>query len=108
MMEVKGAGTGSGVVRHDSDPLRLPLWSSSSELSASWTFLLLSAPLLFAKRDRARATPMVLRQRAHGSKLSRSCRCHVRPELRNSRVMYVTALARRRGDVWGQDGGEDG
>jgi len=63
---------GSGVVRHFG-----PSSSSPSELSASWSFLSLFAPLLFAKRERARAALIALRQRAHGSKFScrlqRSC-----------------------------------
>ena len=47
--------------RHDGDRLRLPLSSSLSELSPSWSFLSLFAPLLFAKRDRACAAPIALR-----------------------------------------------
>src|SRR5712691_8213948 len=75
-MEVKGASaisfdSRSGVAPHDSDTFRLPLSSSSSELSARWSFLLLFAPLLFANRDMAHATPIALAQCARGSKFWR-------------------------------------
>src|SRR5260221_11618411 len=77
-MEVKGASTSrvsfdsrSGVAPHDSDMFRLPSSSSSSELSARWSFLLLFAPLLFANHDMARATAIALPQCARGSKFWR-------------------------------------
>ena len=76
-MGVKGAAAVSwrmvsGMAHHDGDPLLglLPLSSSSLELRATWSFLLLFAPLLFAKHDRARVLPIALRQRARGSKFS--------------------------------------
>ena len=53
-------GSGSGVTRNDGDPPRLPLSLSPSlsELSAScWSFLLLFAPLPFAKRDMGPVPP---------------------------------------------------
>jgi len=58
--------SGSGVAYHEGDPLLLPPSSSTSELSASWSFLLLFVPLLFVNRDRH--TPC---QRERGSKFSR-------------------------------------
>ena len=63
--------SGSCVARHVGDSLRPPSSGTSSELSASWAFLLLFAPLLFAERVMARGAPIALRQRMHGSKFSR-------------------------------------
>ena len=61
--------SGSGVARDDGNLLRLPILSSSSELSISWSFLLLLFALLpFAKHNLARAIPIALRQHARGSK----------------------------------------
>ena len=74
-IQVEGAAavalSGSGVARDVGDPLRPPSSGSSSELSASWAFLLLFAPLLFAERDMAHGAPITLCQRTHGSKFSR-------------------------------------
>jgi len=63
--------SGSGIARHVGDLLQLPLSSPSSELNASCAFLLLFAPLLFAKLDRTCAALIALRQHACGSKFSR-------------------------------------
>jgi len=64
--------SGFGVVRHDGDPPRLLISPSSSELSTSWSFLSLFAPLRLAKSDSARVTPPIaLHERAPESKFSR-------------------------------------
>jgi len=48
-----GLGYGFGIAHRDGDTLRLLLSSSSSELSVSWSVLLLFASLLFANGDMA-------------------------------------------------------
>jgi len=76
VMEVKGTTdvfwslAPASVTRHDDNPLRLPLSSSSLELSTSCHYF-------FAKRDMAHAAPMAFLQRAREPKVSRRPRGHV-------------------------------
>jgi len=94
----------SGVAHDDGDPLRLPVSSSSSERITSWSFLLLFAPLPFAKRDMARAAPIAVWQRARGLRFS--CRpqrsCSVVPAKLVSHVCDRggSAVSRRAGLGW--------
>jgi len=69
-MGVKGAAAVSRRMVYGAPRLRFPLSSSSSVPRAIWSFLLLFAPLLFTKHDRACVVPIALRQRARGSKFS--------------------------------------
>jgi len=63
---------GFGIARRGGDPPRLLMSPPSSELSTSWSFLSLFAPLRLAKSDSARVTPPIaLCQRAPESKFSR-------------------------------------
>jgi len=98
--------SGSGVAHDNGDPLRLLISSSSSEpkLSASWSFLLLFAPLPFAKRDMARAAPIALRQHARGSKFShrpqRSCSTGAAKLVSHACDNACSAASRRAGLGW--------
>ncbi len=105
-MEVKGASavsfdSRSGVAPHDSDTFRLPLSSSSSELSARWSFLLLFAPLLFANRDMARATcPSVPAGQSSGVGPQRSCSVGAAKLVSHVCDSACSAVRRREGSGW--------
>jgi len=97
-----GLGYGFGVAHRDGDTFRLLLSSSSSEVSVSWSDLLLFASLPFANGDMAAL--IALRQRARRSKFS--CRlqrsCSVGAAKRGGYVCdsACSAVRRRAGSGW--------